>query len=559
MPTAILDPAAYPTTYPLISATVAATSPATTHLTTADNNNLSNGSSNHHHHTFQHPTALTSSPQDFPLQLNNYESISESSIPRTEPISADFLSRSFQQYATSCPPPTAAMDLEAFRISNFRINNNSRQLPVSGDLISNTTSIAASHNLTEPPSVPSTPPTPPKPSMWSTSSASSPLLPMMFHQDQMSQHTSPPSAYLTLPPQLPELPASSSPMIPDIMSVPSITSTMPSMGTLAQSISPILSLSTSNSSIDTRPTSTASMFVSSSHSSVPQAATLSPSISTIMTPGSPANSPILTSLSLDIPLSAPTQQQHQPIPPIIPSSMPQQLLHPPIPPLPSTHPLSTHYSPYQRWPPNSPRRSRGLSLESASAYLLDAAPSPNTQHAMATAARMSPGLGLNLGGIAPRRAHSLTGATYGAIRPTTRAPYGSQTQKVRSEDPNGVYEAVYSHEPVYEFMCRGIAVMRRQRDSWINATHILKVAGIDKGRRTKILERELNSGGGGGEDGKQDFEKVQGGYGRFQGTWVPLEVGRRLATNYSVDEILRPILELPSRAPEPKGDSASSQ
>jgi hypothetical protein len=59
-------------------------------------------------------------------------------------------------------------------------------------------------------------------------------------------------------------------------------------------------------------------------------------------------------------------------------------------------------------------------------------------------------------------------------------------------------------------LCRNVAVMRRQADSFLNATQILKVAGIEKGRRTKILEREIASG---------IHEKVQGGYGKYQGTW----------------------------------------
>lgn len=75
---------------------------------------------------------------------------------------------------------------------------------------------------------------------------------------------------------------------------------------------------------------------------------------------------------------------------------------------------------------------------------------------------------------------------------------------------NTVYSAVYSGVYVYEFVCRGIAVMRRKHDSYLNATQILKVAGIEKGRRTKILERDVLSG---------EHEKVQGGYGKYQGTW----------------------------------------
>jgi hypothetical protein len=55
--------------------------------------------------------------------------------------------------------------------------------------------------------------------------------------------------------------------------------------------------------------------------------------------------------------------------------------------------------------------------------------------------------------------------------------------------------------------------MRRRSDSYVNATQILKVAGIDKGRRTKILEKEILPG---------KHEIVQGGYGKYQGTWSVL-------------------------------------
>ena len=52
--------------------------------------------------------------------------------------------------------------------------------------------------------------------------------------------------------------------------------------------------------------------------------------------------------------------------------------------------------------------------------------------------------------------------------------------------------------------------MRRRADSYVNATQILKVAGVEKGRRTKILEKEILPG---------KHEIVQGGYGKYQGTW----------------------------------------
>jgi len=52
--------------------------------------------------------------------------------------------------------------------------------------------------------------------------------------------------------------------------------------------------------------------------------------------------------------------------------------------------------------------------------------------------------------------------------------------------------------------------MRRRSDDWINATHILKVADFDKPARTRILEREVQKG---------THEKVQGGYGKYQGAF----------------------------------------
>lgn len=108
-------------------------------------------------------------------------------------------------------------------------------------------------------------------------------------------------------------------------------------------------------------------------------------------------------------------------------------------------------------------------------------------------------------------------------------------------------------------MCKGVAVMRRRSDSWLNATQILKVAGFDKPQRTRVLEREVQKG---------EHEKVQGGYGKYQGTfpifllyyplpkgcpgtWIPLERGLHLAKQYNCDSILRPIIEFQPAAKSP--------
>lgn len=76
-----------------------------------------------------------------------------------------------------------------------------------------------------------------------------------------------------------------------------------------------------------------------------------------------------------------------------------------------------------------------------------------------------------------------------------------------------IYSAVYSGVPVFEMVVNGVAIMRRRTDSYMNATQILKVASIDKGKRTKILEKQALTG---------EYEKVQGGYGKYQGTWLVL-------------------------------------
>ncbi|EIM85587.1 transcription factor [Stereum hirsutum FP-91666 SS1] len=109
-------------------------------------------------------------------------------------------------------------------------------------------------------------------------------------------------------------------------------------------------------------------------------------------------------------------------------------------------------------------------------------------------------------------------------------------------DAYQIFKATYSGIPVYEMMCKGVAVMRRRADSWLNATQILKVAGFDKPQRTRVLEREVQKG---------EHEKVQGGYGKYQGTWIPLERGLQLAKQYNCDHILRPIIEFQPAAKSP--------
>lgn len=97
-----------------------------------------------------------------------------------------------------------------------------------------------------------------------------------------------------------------------------------------------------------------------------------------------------------------------------------------------------------------------------------------------------------------------------------------------------IYSATYSNVPVFEYVTLEGPVMRRKLDSWINATHILKTARFPKAKRTRILEKDVQTG---------IHEKVQGGYGKYQGTYVPLELGAEIARSFGVFEVLEPIFE----------------
>ncbi|KAL7413028.1 hypothetical protein BDY24DRAFT_390392 [Mrakia frigida] len=105
-----------------------------------------------------------------------------------------------------------------------------------------------------------------------------------------------------------------------------------------------------------------------------------------------------------------------------------------------------------------------------------------------------------------------------------------------------IFKATYSGVPVYEMICKTVAVMRRRSDAWLNATQILKVAGFDKPQRTRVLEREVQKG---------EHEKVQGGYGKYQGTWIPIERGLALSKQYGVEHLMRPIIDYIPTATSP--------
>lgn len=112
-----------------------------------------------------------------------------------------------------------------------------------------------------------------------------------------------------------------------------------------------------------------------------------------------------------------------------------------------------------------------------------------------------------------------------------------------------------------------VAVMRRRDDSWLNATQILKVAGVEKGKRTKVLEKEILCG---------KHEKVQGGYGKYQGTWyvgsklcrderrinsrrIDFERGRDFCKAYGVEDLLAPLLNIEAGTDGPDSTPTKEQ
>ncbi|QPG73039.1 hypothetical protein FOA43_000343 [Brettanomyces nanus] len=96
-----------------------------------------------------------------------------------------------------------------------------------------------------------------------------------------------------------------------------------------------------------------------------------------------------------------------------------------------------------------------------------------------------------------------------------------------------VYRAAYSGIDVFEMEVNQCPIMRRVKDSFFNATQILKLVGLDRSRRYKLLETEIYQG---------PHEKVQGGFGRYQGTWIPYDRAVSLSRRYDIYDVLKPLL-----------------
>ncbi|KAJ3203916.1 hypothetical protein HDU82_006215, partial [Entophlyctis luteolus] len=126
--------------------------------------------------------------------------------------------------------------------------------------------------------------------------------------------------------------------------------------------------------------------------------------------------------------------------------------------------------------------------------------------------------------------------------PSTKPSHNIVAPPSKPSKASAILNNTYSKIHVWESHIDGVVVMRRVADGWFNATHLLKLAGFcDKSQRTRMLERMAAAHGNGGAG----LEKVQGGFGRYQGTWIPAESAMALAEEYGITEKLKPLFNQP--------------
>lgn len=123
----------------------------------------------------------------------------------------------------------------------------------------------------------------------------------------------------------------------------------------------------------------------------------------------------------------------------------------------------------------------------------------------------------------------------------------SSTPTLPSKKSYHIYKAKYSNVDVYELAHPTGSIMKRKIDNWVNATHILKAANFAKAKRTRILDKDVVN---------EKHEKVQGGFGKYQGTWVPLPLAITLAKKYNVYEDVKSLLSFVVKDGEPEPEPA---
>ena len=114
-----------------------------------------------------------------------------------------------------------------------------------------------------------------------------------------------------------------------------------------------------------------------------------------------------------------------------------------------------------------------------------------------------------------------------------------------------VYKSTRDQIPVYRLRLENGVVMRRCSDDWINATHILRVAGFSPTESTGILKKENR---------KRPHDIVAEGHFEYHGTWIPLNDGLLLAKQYRVFDRIHKLFEPnPGRPKHPYQEEFEAQ
>lgn len=126
----------------------------------------------------------------------------------------------------------------------------------------------------------------------------------------------------------------------------------------------------------------------------------------------------------------------------------------------------------------------------------------------------------------------------GSLKKISEEPTMAETSGYDSESETFIEVATYAGVDVYECYTKDkppCLIMRRCNDNWLNITQVFKAGSFTKAQRTKILEKEAN---------EIKHEKIQGGYGRFQGTWIPWESTKYLVEKYNINnKVVKRIVE----------------
>lgn len=124
------------------------------------------------------------------------------------------------------------------------------------------------------------------------------------------------------------------------------------------------------------------------------------------------------------------------------------------------------------------------------------------------------------------------------LKKISEEPTMAETNGYDKESQTYIEIATYAGVDVYECYTKDkppCLIMRRCADNWLNITQVFKAGSFTKAQRTKILEKEAN---------EIKHEKIQGGYGRFQGTWIPWESTKYLVEKYNINsKVVKRIVE----------------